>query len=345
MVKIISLGYSVPPNSYTQEEVFTALDYPKPFYKIFRDSGIEKRHFWLSPERIKGLTWQEACEEYQKGAIKLATEAIRNCLDGRDPRHIGLLALASCTGISPGPTIGHYLVPELGLREDIYITNILSQGCEGAFPSLRRAYDFTKVTGRYGLALVCELCSLTFFPENKKPDPENDYELARGNAIFGDGCACALIGNDRDWRHPKIIDFEVYTNPNYINDLGFIWRDGRLRLKLSKRVPEIAAELAIEVIYRILKKHWLTVDEINHWIIHAAGNKVLDNIKDRLKLTEEKIKLSRQALRLYGNQSSASVGVIGKLLMESGRISRRDYALMVTIGPGLSSGVTLFHFQ
>ncbi|MDO9581432.1 MAG: hypothetical protein Q7J06_12870, partial [Bacteroidales bacterium] len=94
--KIISIGFTVPERSYTQEEVFEALHYPRQFRRIFLDAEIDKRHLWLPMETE--LTWQQACEEYNKGAITLSRKAIRACLDGRDVSEIGSVSFASCTG-------------------------------------------------------------------------------------------------------------------------------------------------------------------------------------------------------------------------------------------------------
>ena len=84
--KIISIGFAVPERSYTQEEVFEALHYPRQFRRIFLAADIDKRHLWLPFETE--LTWQQACEEYNKGAISLSRKAVRACLDGRDYRRL-----------------------------------------------------------------------------------------------------------------------------------------------------------------------------------------------------------------------------------------------------------------
>ena len=112
--KIVSMGFSIPGNSFTQEEVFQVLGYPQRFWRTFRASGIEKRHFYVPPSEIKQMTWQQMCEKYIEGAIQLSKDAIINCLDGRNPRDIGCVVFCSCSGFCPGPVIPHYLSRELG---------------------------------------------------------------------------------------------------------------------------------------------------------------------------------------------------------------------------------------
>lgn len=343
--KIISLGFAAPGQAYTQEDIFSALGYPKHFWRLFKGSGIEKRHFWIPLAQIRKLTFQEQQEEYIKGATELSKQAIINCLDGRDAKEVGCLVYGSCTGLAPGPTIAHYLGKDLGFLPSIYYTNIIGQGCESGFPGLKRAYDFVVTTGRPVLVVNTELCSLTYFPEpDGKPDPENHFELFRSNAIFGDAAACALVGFDDDPRHPSIIDTETHTNTDYLGDLGYLWRDGRLRVRLSRRVPELAPLVVKPAVKALLKRRRMSIADIEWFVIHAAGNTVLDNIRDALGIDEEKVNLSRETLRLFGNTSSTSVGITGKALMAQ-NVQPGDYAVVLSIGPGMTGGATLLQFE
>lgn len=341
--KIISIGYSVPSNSYSQEDIFEELRYSRHFWTIFRKSGIEKRHFWVPLSRLRSLSWQEQQDEYRQGSVQLSKEAILNSLDGRSPQDIACLSFSSCTGFLPGPTAPHYLAHELQLKQDTYLLNIGSMGCEGGFPGLKRASDFSAVTGKTSMAVACELASCSYFPEpDEKPDTENHYELARSNSIFADAAAAVMVGYDDDPRHPEIIDTETYTDTRYLSALGYTWRDGRLRVLLSRDIPRIAAALVKEVVDRILRRNRLS--DIEHWIVHAAGNQVLDNIRDALGLPEEKLALSRKVLRTYGNCSSATIGIIGKTLMEDVETHTGEYGLVVSLGPGMTAGCTLLRW-
>lgn len=341
--KIISINYAVPENSYTQSEMFDLLGYPSRFRKIFLDSGIDTRHLWVDPSKINELSWQEMTEEYIEGAFQLSRQAIINCLDGRSAGDIGCLTFSSCTGFCPGPTIPHLLAKDLGLPSSIYLTNIISHGCEGGFPGLKRAYDYSRSTGKPSLVVACELCSTTYFPE-PEPDPENHYELMRSNAIFADAASCAMVGFDEDPRHPQLIDTESYFEPEYISGLlGFTWRYGRLRVLLSKRVPELAPLVVKPAVDAVLQRQGLKIADIKWFVIHAAGRQVLNNIRDALDLPEEKLFLSRKTMQEFGNCSSATIGITGTMLM-SQDISEGDYVMVLSVGPGMVGGCTLARF-
>jgi alkylresorcinol/alkylpyrone synthase len=349
-VKLISIGYAVPEYWYTQEEAFNILGYPKVWWRIFRDSGIDKRHFVIKLSDAVKMSFQEQQDLYRGKAVDLSVEAIKNCLDGRDIKAIKRMIYGSCTGFAPGPTIPHFLSARLGFSPDTYIINNSGMGCEAAFPGLKTAYDYVKANGGQALAVNCELSSLAYWPEREnpddvtcRPDPENGFEVLRSNALFADAAIAALIGDDDDWRHPEIIDTENNTNTEYLDDLGFEWRNGRLRVILSRRVPELAAQVVKPAVWAVLKRNGLDIWDITWWVIHAAGGSVIDNIGKALSLPEEKLALSRETLRLYGNTSSTSVGIQGKLLM-SENIQPGDYVAMLSIGPGMSGGMTLCRF-
>jgi alkylresorcinol/alkylpyrone synthase len=342
--KIISLGYALPPHKYTQDEIFKGLGYPHGYRRLFLENGINRRYFWVALESVPRLSFQEQQEEYQKGAIALSSESIRQCLDGRSVKEIGCVTYCSCTGFVPGPTMPHFISHALDFSPHTYFCNIGSMGCEGGYPGLKRAMDFTLATGKNSLVVTCELSSCACYPEpGGVPDPTNDLELMRSNAIFADASSCALLGYDNDWRHPEIIDTETYTDTSYINELGFIWQNGRLRVKLSRKVPEMAPKVVLPAVETLLKRNKLSVEDIPWFIIHAAGNTVIDNLRDALGIPEHKTQLSRKTLSDFGNTSSTSVGITGKSLM-SQNIQPGDYALVISIGPGMTGGSTLLRF-
>jgi alkylresorcinol/alkylpyrone synthase len=346
--KIVSLGVAAPAFRYTQEDIFTALEYPHAFSRMFRDAQIHHRQFCVPTGTLMTLSFQEQQDIYKREATILARKAIEDAMDGRLMTDIGALVFCSCTGFSPGPTIAHYLARDLKLRSDISLTNINAMGCEsGGYPGLKRAIDFTKASGQAAIVVSCELCSLTYYPESGLPnkiDPENDYELARANSLFGDYSSAAIVGFDSNSNHPVVIDAESYTNTDYLEDLGYQWRNGRLRVLLSKRVPMLAMDVSIHAVWSVLKRQELAPGDITWWVIHAAGIKVLEMIAADLNLPDEKLRYSKLFLGMHGNCSSATVGGIAKLLIQAEKPKKGDYLAVVTVGPGMTGGMTLCQF-
>lgn len=346
--RVVSVGYAVPRWLYHQRDIFKEFGYPERFWKIFESAGITTRFFVGPIDHMRHLSFQEQQDTYTKEAFKLSMMAIEHCLDGRDPKDIGAVSFSSCTGVLPGPVMAHYIARELGMRPDTDVMNNLFHGCDGAMPGFRRCYNYTQVSARPSLVVSCELSSCTYYPEERgprgEPDPSGHFELLRAHALFADAASCALILPEASHtRHPAIIDTATYLDYRYLGDLGYKWQNGRLRVVLSRRVPDIAAELSGKVVTHLLQKNGLSVKDINYWIVHPAGAIVLDKIRDQLGIDEEKMRHSRSALDVYGNCSSATVGLIAKMVMHT-ETDHSGYMMMVNIGPGMTADATLMEF-
>lgn len=332
--KIISIGYALPDNSYTQDELFNLLGYKSPrISRIFENSGIERRYLWTIPI---GKSWQELTQEYQRASVALSRDAILDCLDGRPLDSIGCLIYSSCTGYTC-PGISHHLAKELNMPDDLIHANLLGMGCEASAPSLARAVDYTLAHSKSALLVSCELCSCAYFPA-----PESDLENTVVNCLFGDAAAATLIGYDNVSSHPEIIDVQSYFNKDYLDYLGFKWVDGRLKCVLDRDVPRASGMVVKEAVNRTLTKHGLITKDIDHWAIHPGGLRVLEEIQKSLGLPEEKLRRSYEVLNDVGNVSSATVIMIGKQL---NRVRPPAWGIGVTLGAGFEVGVCLLRWR
>ena len=331
--KIISLGYALPDNSYTQAELFDMLGYKSPRTKrIFENSGIERRYLWTIPF---GKSWQELTQEYVKACVELSRKAILNCMDGRSLDDIGCLTFSSCTGYAC-PGISHHLARDLDMPDDLIHANLVGMGCEAAAPSLSRAVDYVALHNKPALLTSAEPCSCAYFPA-----PEHDLENTVTNCLFGDAAAAMLIGYDDEPHHPEIIDAESYFNKDYMDYLGFKWADGRLKCVLHKDVPKVSGMLVKEAVARLLAKNKLRIKDIDHWAVHPGGVRVIEEIERNLGLTKEQLSLSYEVLREIGNVSSATVIIAGKQL---NRVKPPAWGVGVTMGAGFECGVVLLRW-
>lgn len=348
-VRIVSIGTSFPMRYYTQDQLWDSLGYEKSHLKrIFTDAKISKRHLYVDPATAKNLTWQDMTELYDKGVHELAKSAVDDCIHDNNNilRSLGCVIYVSCTGGfgSPSPAL------KLGLNvsESCKFIHIGASGCGGGFPGLDCALRYVEVSRKPALIIDVELCSCTFYPESLSS--ENDYEVLRANALFGDAAVAALVSTGGvSWpvHHPVIIDSESNYAPQYLNELGFTWRNGRLRVLLSKRVKDLAPLVVKPALMRLLNRNNLKLTDIRWVIAHAAGSVVIDNFRDHLGIDESKLLLSREILNRYGNCSSTTIGLTGKLLMteHKSEIMRDDYCLVIGVAPGMVGGVTLLKFR
>jgi alkylresorcinol/alkylpyrone synthase len=335
--KIISLGTALPDRYVTQKEAFDALGYTnRRTWEIFQNAGIDRRPVWVGPELLRSLSLSQLYDQYEPGAFTLGLRAAEECLKGQERKDIGSITFVTTT--QPRlicPSMSYRLSAALRLPSDIEHTDMVGGGCQSALPGICRATDNFLRTGRPGLMISAEICTATFFPA-----PEHDLENVVANAIFSDGAAACLVGVDSDWRHPWIHSFACEFDPQYLDYLGYKWVDTpegkRLKVVLNRDVPKVAPLMAERVIKRLVKApDLLDIKNIDHFIIHPGGVKVLDNIRDHLDIPKDKLALSRQILRQQGNQSSATVGSIGKLARDHAKPG--DWGLILGLGAGFKT--------
>ena len=340
MPKVVSLGFALPKYSASQEEALEAMGWKSPLAKrIFMNAEIERRYSYIPIKAFgEGYSWQEATQIYKSGAIELGIKACQDALDNYNISDVGQITFISVTGYEC-PSLSYHIAAALGLNADVVHSNILGQGCEAAIPGLERSFDYvSRKPNKLALAVSVEICSATWYPA-----PETDIEYLVSSAIFGDGATAAVVGNDDDPRHPTIIDFESYYSPDFLDLLGYEWKEGRLKVVLSARVPEIVPPLIRQTVDILLSRNNLTREDVSHWIMHPGGKSVLDNIENELGLTKEQTYWSWETMKRFGNMSSATIGAIVKLVQANENPT--GYGIIATMGAGTAVNATLVKWE
>lgn len=339
-VRILSLGFTVPEHRVAQSEALRYFGWSSPLsQRIFRNSWVDYRHTWVPPEMIQqGFSWQDATGLYKRGAINLAVKAARDALDQYPIERVGQLTFVSVTGYEC-PALSYAVATELGLRRDVVHSNILGQGCEAALPGLERSCDYVQAhPDRLALTIAAEICSATWFPA-----AESDLEYVVASAIFADGASAALLGASEDPAYPQVVDFESYFDPAHLDLLGYRWVEGRLKVLLSNRVPEVVPPLLRETADILLRRNGLSRQDVRYWILHPGGRSVLENLQRELGLTVEQTYWSWEVMRRYGNMSSATLGAIAKHLYQHQK-PMHGWGLACTMGAGTAVNATLLRW-
>jgi predicted naringenin-chalcone synthase len=93
---------------------------------------------------------------------------------------------------------------------------------------------------------------------------------------------------------------------------------------------------------KLLSTSGLTIDQIQAWIIHPGGKRILDQLQTSLHLSDHELHYSREVLRLIGNVSSASVLFALDQFFESNIRKSSGPGIMMGMGPGLAIETALF---
>src|SRR5277367_2356888 len=310
---IAAAASAFPPHEYDQRVILAALQRqwgPKVDNPIFLERlqarvGVDKRHLALPLEEYYGLkSWGRANNHWIEVAQEIGEQALCRALTraGLAPADLNALFFVSITGISC-PSIDARLVNRMGLSMHIKRTPIFGLGCVAGAVGLSRAADYVLAyPDQVAAVLSVELCSLTLQQE--------DVSVANINSsgLFGDGAAAVLVtGAERKADGPEILDTRSVIYPNSEHILGWEISEKGFKMVLARELPEIVQEKLGPQVDAFLAANDLTRDDLDSWILHTGGPRVLEATATALGLSEADMAPSWDCLRRDGNLSSASV--------------------------------------
>jgi alkylresorcinol/alkylpyrone synthase len=196
-----------------------------------------------------------------------------------------------------------YLTETLRLRPDVFALDVVGQGCGAALPTLRTAEALLR-SGRASrvLAVSVEVCSAALCVDD-------DPGVMISACLFGDGAAAAVLASEPP-RGRRRVEWTLAASrivPSEREALRFEQREGRLRNRLSRRVPVLAGREAARLLQDTLRAAGLEREQITGWILHAGGRDVLAALRAELGLSEADLRHSAAVLREFGNLSSPTV--------------------------------------
>ncbi len=314
---LTSIGTALADRRYTKSDCWEAFAQSDWFDRLtprsravaktvlHRDNGIDER--WLavdSLEEVFAIDPDTLHRRFVAHAPRLAADAAQRALAraALAPQAIDAVIVTTCTGyLCPG--LSGYVVERLGLRSNVLGFDLVGQGCAGALPNWQVANALLGAQQCDHVLSICvEVCSAAMYLDD-------DPGVLISACLFGDGAGAAVLSRHRppDRRRVEWRQTASLTNPEEREALRFESRAGMLRNVLTRQVPRLAAEHAEAVLNDALSRASLPREAIMGWIFHAGGRDVLHAVAERFGLRSEDLRYSREALRQYGNLSSAFV--------------------------------------
>jgi alkylresorcinol/alkylpyrone synthase len=314
---ITGVGTAVPAPRYSQKQCWEALREAPQFGALgapsrallerilLGEQGVRTRH--LALERLEdafAVDPDVLSRRFARHAPALAEQAARRALERArlEPGEVDALLISTCTGyLCPGLT--SHVGERLGLRSGTLLLDLVGQGCGAALPNLRTAEALVASERCAHVLSICvEVCSAALYIDD-------DPGVLVSACLFGDGAAAAvssaqpLAGERRiEWTAGASL-----TDPGERDTLRMESRGGLLRNILSRRVPELAAARAAELLAQSLQRHGLPRGAIGTWIWHAGGRTVLERLRAAAGLDERDTRRSASVLDRFGNLSSPFV--------------------------------------
>lgn len=299
-----SIATALPPHRYSQPQCLDALrqagllENLRPgsgalLEKVLANggSGIDSRHFCLPDiAPVIGRGAQELNEFFEREAPRLAAAALGPALEkaGLRATDLDALLVCTCTGyLCPGIT--SHVAEMLGLRSDAYLQDLVGLGCGAAVPMLRGAEGLV-ASGMRVATVAVEVCSAAFFADD---DPGVLISLC----LFGDGAAAAVWSGEPGEGRWRAGNFSTVHRPEQREKIRFVNAGGKLRNKLDRAVPGLAAE-AVKELYDQLD------EKPDRVLAHSGGRDVIEALEGVLP---HPLKETREVLAECGNMSSPSV--------------------------------------
>jgi alkylresorcinol/alkylpyrone synthase len=342
--RILSVATALPPYRVGQEEakafargMFSRRDGDfERLLPVFDNVNVDSRHFCVPVEwfeRDHGFPEKNAL--YVEHALDLSEKAARRALDrvGAAPDDVGAIFFVSTTGVST-PSIDSRLIFRLGLSEHTRRVPIWGLGCSAGAAGIARASEHARLyPDKLVLLVAVELSGLTF----QRGDRSKSNLIS--TALFADGAAAVLIGGSGG---PEVLGSHSTTWPDTEDVMGWELVETGLKVRLSKSVPTIVREKFRDNLQGACTALGLDFDELEHFVLHPGGSKVLDAFEEVLGLESGGLTTSRDVLRDHGNMSSVTVLFILERFLASGEYADGDLGVLSAMGPGFSAEHVFF---
>ncbi len=329
--RVITLKFAkiIGTGSYSPDKVLTNFDFEK-----IVDTSDE----WI---RTRTGIVERHIAEPEIASSDMAYEASLQALDysGIHPNEIDAIIVGTVTPDYLFPSTACILQSKLKAKR-AHAFDILA-GCSGFLYSLHIANGLIKSgSAKTILAIGSETLSRIV-----------DYEDRSTCILFGDGAGAAVVQSSSE---PGILSSLLGSDGNqwellYLpaggskkpatiesvkNKEHFVRMKGNDVFKVAVKSLESASIEAIE-------KAGLTPEDIDLFIPHQANYRIIEAVRKRLNMPEEKVYIN---VDRYGNTSSASVPIALDEALRKKLIHPGDTVLFSVFGAGFTWGATVTRF-
>jgi alkylresorcinol/alkylpyrone synthase len=346
-MEILSVRGVLPEHTYAQEEITDAfaeviadggLD-ESLLRRFHANAGVRQRSLVLPLEaygELDGFT--QANDLFISNAVELGARAVVDALKaaGLTPTDVDLIVSATVTGLAI-PTLEARIATLIGLRPDVKRVPLVGLGCVAGAAGIARLHDY--LLGHpddVAVLVAVELCSLTV----QRDDVSMPNLVASG--LFGDGAAAVVArGGTGRGGAAEVLQTRSRLYPDSERTMGFDVTGTGLRIVLDAQVPAVVNRYIREDVDAFLADHGLTRRDVEWWVCHPGGPKVIEALEDALEIPREAVQLTWDSLARIGNLSSASVLHVLEDTLRDRPPRPGSYGIVLAMGPGFCSELVL----
>ena len=355
MSRIASVAPVVPEHRYDQATITAAfgqlvLTDPadrRVLERLHAATGVRTRHLALPLEDYPAIDGFGAANDvFIRVGTDLGRRAVGQALDaaGLRPEDVDLLMVCSVTGVA-APSLDARLIPALGLRTDVRRVPVFGLGCVAGAAGVARVHDYLRGDpDGVAVLLTVELCSLTV----QRSDDSMPNLVASG--LFGDGAAAVVMVGERRARAmglegaPEVVATRSRFYPDTERVMGWDIGGSGFRIVLAASVADVVEENLGHDVRGFLEDSDLKTGDIDRWVAHPGGPKVLHAMQRALAVPEGAFDLTWASLADVGNLSSASVLHVLAATLDGPPPVAGAHGVLMAMGPGFCAELVLLRW-
>lgn len=320
--KIISSASAIPKRVVDNDELSMMMDTSDDW--INQRTGIKQRHVAVT-ETTSSLATQ--------AAEKLLAQSDMEAAD------IDLIIVATMSPDYLTPSVGAMVQGNIGADQAIAFD--VDAACSGFVYALKVARQMMMADHEmHAIVIGAETLSKLI-----------DWHDRSTAVLFGDGAAGVLLSNTAN--QGSFVSEDLTT----LGKLGKYLTAGQVGVKSpfaaddtqyspffkmnGHRVYGFAVKNVPESINRALEKADMTVDDIDHFVLHQANERIIEKIAETLNAPMTKFPVN---INEYGNTSAASEPILLAELVDKQIIKRGDVVALSGFGGGLTVGTMIIKY-
>lgn len=318
-VEIIASSYAVPGQVVSNDQLASFMDTSDEWIK--KRTGIKKRHI-----------------SSHENTSDLAIRAIKKMImQGCKIEEVGLIIVATMSPDNMTPSTSCLIQGKLGAKNAVCFD--LSAACSGFSYALSVAKSM----------MICQNIDQAIVVGSEVLSKLIDWTDRSSAVLFGDGAGAVWLKRS-DQKHVLAEDLASF------GDLGDKLVAGHTEVKTDfrensrqfsafkmdgRRVYQFATHQVPLSIERAVQKANLELNSIDHFILHQANYRIIEQVAKKLKQP-----LSKFASNIgdFGNTAAASEAILLAQLIEKKIIKQGDKVVLSGFGGGLTTATIIIEF-